>query len=295
MLRPRGPFDLALSLRAAASFFPIAGPPPAILRMPIQLADEKTAIVEVSQAGGRPSGLLYASSSARWRKDHLRAIVRWLVSADLDLRPFYVLAEKDLIMRAAVRSLCGLKPLRPATLFEMAVIAITEQQLSLAAAFHIRSRLVKRFGRPLDGLWVFPSPERLADARLRDLGACGLSRRKSEYIRALARRMAEGGLDLEALKRESDQRIREDLLRNRGFGEWSAQYILSRGFGRPDILPSADIGLRHAVGQYFANGRRLTAAELEDALAQFKPFRGLAAFYLAVHWRLPCPVIKGGS
>src|ERR1051326_6207287 len=230
MLRPRGPFDLALSLRAAASFFPIAGPPPAILRMPIQLADEKTAIVEVSQAGGRPSGLLYASSTARWRKDHLRAIVRWLVSADLDLRPFYVLAEKDLIMRA--------------------------------------------------------------DARLRDLGACGLSRRKSEYIRALARRMAEGGLDLEALKRESDQRIREDLLRNRGFGEWSAQYILSRGFGRPDILPSADIGLRRAVGHYFANGRRLTAAELEDALAQFKPFRGLAAFYLAVHWRLPCPVIK---
>jgi len=212
--------------------------------------------------------------------------VKWLVSADLDLRPFYAAAARDPLMRRVVRALRGLKPLRPATLFEMAIVAITEQQLSLAAAFHIRSRLVKRFGTPLDGLWVFPTPERLAHARLRDLGACGLSHRKAEYVRALARRIAEGDLDLEALKRESDQRITQDLLRNRGFGEWSVQYILARGFGRADSLPSGDAGLRRVVGHYVANGRRLTATELEDALAWIKPFRALAAFYFAVHWRL---------
>jgi 3-methyladenine DNA glycosylase/8-oxoguanine DNA glycosylase len=76
------------------------------------------------------------------------------------------------------------------------------------------------------------------------------------------------------------------MLSHRGFGEWSVQYILGRGFGRPDSLPSADTGLRGVVGQYFGEGHRLTAGELEDALAPFKPFRGLAAFYLAVHWRL---------
>lgn len=285
VLRPKGPFDLALSLRAAASFLPAAGPPPTILRTPIQL-DDKTAIIEVSQPTMSASGHLHASSTPRLRNDRLGAVVKWLVSADLDLRPFYTAAARDPLMRAVVRALHGLKPLRPATLFEMAIVAITEQQLSLAAAFHIRSRLVKRFGTPLDGLWVFPTPERLAHARLRDLGACGLSHRKAEYVRALARRIAEGDLALDALKRESDQRITQDLLRNRGFGEWSVQYILARGFGRTDSLPSGDVGLRRVVGYYVASGRRLTATELEDALARFKPFRALAAFYFAVHWRL---------
>jgi len=284
VVRPRGPFDLHLSLEAAASFFPAAEPPPAILRTPVQV-DEVSAIIEVWQSSGT-SGLLHASSTPTLARDRLRAMVKWLVSAELDLHPFYALVAPHPVMGAAVQSLLGLKPLRPATLFEMAVIAITEQQLSLAAAFRIRARLVKRFGRPLGDLWIFPSPERLAATPLGDLGNCGLSRRKAEYVKGLARRITEGALNLETLRHESDQRIRDALMSNRGFGEWSAQYILGRGFGRPDCLPSGDVGLRRVVGHYVAGGRRLTAMELEQALAPFKPFRGLAAFYLAVHWRL---------
>jgi DNA-3-methyladenine glycosylase II len=212
--------------------------------------------------------------------------VRWLTSAELDVRPFYASVAAHPVMADLVRALHGLKPLRPATLFEMAVIAITEQQLSLAAAFHIRSRLVRRFGKPLGDLWVFPSPERLAAASLGELRKCGLSLRKAEYVKGLGRRIAESGLDFETLGEETDERIRDTILSHRGFGEWSVQYILSRGFGRPDSLPSGDTGLRRVVGHYFGGGHRLTAGELEDALAPFKPFRGLAAFYLAVHWRL---------
>jgi 3-methyladenine DNA glycosylase/8-oxoguanine DNA glycosylase len=179
----------------------------------------------------------------------------------------------------------GLKPLRPATLFEMAVIAITEQQLSMAAAFHMRARIVRRLGTPVEELRVFPSPQRIAAVCLEELQACGLSRRKAEYMKGLASRIAAGALDLEALWHADDAQVREALLGNRGFGDWSVQYILNRGIGRPDCLPSGDVGLRRVVGDYFA-GRRLTAAELEAAMAPFTPYRGLAAYYLAVHWRL---------
>src|SRR5205807_7824511 len=74
---------------------------------------------------------------------------QWLVSADLDLGPFYRIVEPHPIMGPIAKALRGLKPLRPLTLFEMAIIAITEQQLSLAAAFHIRTRLIERFGTPV--------------------------------------------------------------------------------------------------------------------------------------------------
>lgn len=199
-IRHKGPFDLRLSLEAAASFFPDAGPPLPILRTPVEI-DGETSLLEVWQSSAA-SGILHAKSTPPSPSVEVRAIVKWLVSADLDLRPFYALAGRHSIMDVVVRSLPGLKPLRPATLFEMAVVAITEQQLSLAAAFHIRTRLVRRFGVPLGGLLAFPPPEKLAVASLRDLCACGLSQRKAEYVRDLALRTREGGLDFETLRRE---------------------------------------------------------------------------------------------
>lgn len=280
----KGPFELPLSLEAAASFLPMAGPVPNILRAPVRMDGHPT-IVQIRQSSKAP-WLIRASSRPAVDRSRLRDTVKWLISSDLDLRPFYALAAPHPVMGPVIASLTGLKPLRPATLFEMAIIAITEQQLSLAAAFHIRTRIVRRFGTPVDGLWVFPSPEILAAAPLGDLGACGLSHRKAEYVRDLGRCVMEGTLDLDALIGQSDSRIRAALLCNRGFGEWSVQYILTRGFGRPDCLPAGDVGLRRVVGAYLARGRRLTAAQLERALSPFRPFRSLAAFYLAVHWRL---------
>jgi NnrS protein len=136
-----GPSDLALSLMAAASFLPAIGPAPTALRVGIRL-DGRPELIEVGQSGRQ----LEAIGAAHLSAAKLRKIAAWLVSADLDLRPFYQLGATHPIMGPVASSLRGLKPLRPASLFEMLIIAITEQQLSLAAAFHIRQRLVERFG-----------------------------------------------------------------------------------------------------------------------------------------------------
>jgi DNA-3-methyladenine glycosylase II len=284
VLRSKGPFDLALSLQAAASFFPAIGLPPAFLQSPLSLTGG-AAIIDIRQSEKSPSRII-ASAAPPIDPSRLRGIAKWLISWDLDLRPFYRQVAAHRVMGPVTAALTGLKPLRPATLFEMAAIAITEQQLSLAAAFHIRTRLVRRFGTPLDGLWIFPSPRKIAAATIHDLAECGLSLRKAQYLQALARATLLGGLEFETLAPYADHEISQTLMSNRGFGEWSAQYILARGFGRPDSLPSGDVGLQRVVGHYFRKGQRLTDKELERVLSPFKPFRGLAAFYLAVHWRL---------
>jgi DNA-3-methyladenine glycosylase II len=243
------------------------------------------AVVSISQAP-RQLFSVRASSIPEIDEASLKKITKRLVWSDLDLQPFYRLAIVNPIMRPVVSSLTGLKPLCPATLFEMAIIAITEQQLSLAAAFHIRNRLISRFGARSGGQLRFPSAEILAAASLEELQHCGLSHRKAEYVKELASSVIQGALDFDALERKREDHIREELLAIRGFGEWSADYMLSRGFGRPDALPAGDVGLQRVLGHYFAHGRRLTAAQLKRKLAPFKPFRGLAAYYLAVHWRL---------
>lgn len=281
-VRTRGPFDLQLSLGGADSFFPIQRS-----RAALETAVDVGGVsVAVTVWQPRAHSSVHASATPNVDRLLLRRMTKWLVSSDLDLRPFYRLVSEHPIMGPVTSSLDGLKPLRPATLFEMAVIAVTEQQLSLAAAFYIRQKLVQRFGRPVGTAWRFPLPDELARVSPRALASCGLSRRKADYIQALAARVANRSLDFEALTQQSDLRIREELLALRGFGEWSVQYILSRGFGRPDALPSEDVGLRRVIGHYFARGRTLTPNKMEEALAAFKPFRGLAAYYLAVHWRL---------
>jgi DNA-3-methyladenine glycosylase II len=276
-----GPFDLPRSIRAGASFFPARNPLPTKLRLAMRVGARST-IIEIRQRNVNPP-ILTVRSSLDLDRERLREILRRLVSAQLDLRPFYRLAAGHPVMGPVSRSLWGVKPLPPPSLFEMTVIAITEQQLSLAAAFHIRARIVARFGKRLKGLWLFPSPSAIAKSSLAELRRCGLSHQKARYVRDLAERVAARRLDLEGLREKSDAAARAVLEETRGLGAWSIDYILARGLGRPDSLPAEDIGLRRVVGSYLARGRVLSPQGLERVLAPFAPFRSLAAYYLAVH------------
>jgi 3-methyladenine DNA glycosylase/8-oxoguanine DNA glycosylase len=283
--RPDGPFDLPLSLTAAASFLPPLPLIPRSLRLAVRVSG-RPAIIEICQRSGVPP-VIAASATIPIPRRQLSELARWLTACDLDLRAFYRIVAGHPIMGPIAKRLRGLKPLRPPSMFEMALIAITERQLSLAAAFYIRTRLVQRFGTPIEDLWIFPTPEVLAEASLRDLVACGLSHRKAEYVKQFAQRVAAGELALETLKDAAEAHIRDRLLTCRGFGPWSIQYILLRGLGKFDCLPSDDVGLRRTIGRRLSHSHRLLSpGQLERTLAPFTPFRGLAAFYLAVDWHL---------
>ncbi len=131
-----GPFNLPLSLAGAASFLPPVDDVPRSLRLGILIVN-RPAVIEVRQRSATPA-VIEASATTAIRAARLKALAVWLTSGDLDLRPFYRIAATHPVMGPIAKRLRGLKPLRPASLFEMAIIAITEQQLSLAAAYHIR-------------------------------------------------------------------------------------------------------------------------------------------------------------
>jgi DNA-3-methyladenine glycosylase II len=281
---PDGPFDLALSLTAAASFYPIVGPVEADRKVVIA-GSAGPVMINAHQVRLTPPRLK-VSASHEIGKAEFELLARRLISADLDLRPFYRIAADDARMASVIAPLFGLKPLPPPSIFETAVIAITEQQLSMTAAHSIRSRIVRRFGQAVGDLWLFPDAERLAGAPDQVLADCGLSRQKIGYVKALASRISHGGLDLEVLRSRPDDEVRSQLKNIQGFGPWSVEHVLLYGFGRPAALPATDISLQKVVGQYLAQGRRLSAAELQQTLEHFGPFQGLAAFYLSVAYRL---------
>ncbi len=125
------PYDFALSLQAIR-FFQLA---PSEQGDQLHLATRIVGIptlIEVSQSPAI-NGNLRASSVPETDSSHLRRIIELVLFAGLDLAPFYRLMARAPKLKAIIQKLHGLKPMRPVSLFEMAVVATTEQQISLVS------------------------------------------------------------------------------------------------------------------------------------------------------------------
>jgi DNA-3-methyladenine glycosylase II len=202
--------------------------------------------------------------------------VRHLLGAPFDLDAFAGFARGDDVLASIVERLPGLRPPLAPDPFEALVTSITAQQVSLFAAFAIRSRLIRAFGAPGLRAHAFPTRERLAAAGEAELVALGFSRRKAEYVVGLAR----SDLDLAALAELPDDEVKERLRRVRGLGEWSADWFLARHLARPRAWPAGDLGLRKAVSAFYGDGRELSTPEVRKLADRFDPFQNLSAHYL---------------
>ncbi len=209
-------------------------------------------------------------------------VVRRLLGADFDLAGFAEFAQGDPVLARLATGLAGFRPPLAADPFEALVSSITAQQVSLHAAFAIRSRLIERFGERARHAWAFPARERLAAAREQELVSLGFSRRKAEYVVALAR----SDLDLGALELLPDDEVKARIVSLRGLGEWTADWFLARYLARPRAWPAGDLGLRKAVTAFYGNGRKLTTDEVSALGARFEPFQNLSAHYLLTGLRM---------
>ncbi len=279
-----GPHDFELCLRIARSFSPDLVQDLSVFRCAVRIQDNPT-VLEMRQIRRKPPALEVRTALPNSASE-VKRIARWIVFAELDLLPFYRLAGSHSVLGPITQELHGLKPMRPSSLFEMLVIAITEQQISMAAAYRIRTRIIERYGERVNGLWVFPTPRRLSESSAGELMTCGLSQRKAEYVKGVAYEVANGRLDLDRLEAMSDEDVRFLLLQVRGLGPWSAEYVLVRGLSRPDRVPAEDLGIRSVVGRYLGRGQRLSPQGTLRKLSAFKPYRGLAAFYLLAYERM---------
>lgn len=283
-ITPLAPYDFELSLQVTRSFAPEPHDSPTRFSIAVRMG-QRPVVLQMHQTQRRPP-VVAVHTSQRTSAPAVRQIAEWLLCAELDLQPFYRIAHPHPVMGPIVAQLHGLKPMRPGSLFEMVVIAVTEQQISMTAAYHIRRRLVEHYGERVDGQWAFPTAGQLCGTTIAELMGCGLSQRKAEYVLRLAQRVADGELELDRLPTLPDEEVRVRLLQERGLGPWSAEYILIRGLSRPDRVPADDLGIRTIVGRYLGTGGRVTAQGVMRKLAPFKPYRGLAAFYLLAYWRL---------
>lgn len=164
--------------------------------------------------------------------------------------------------------------------FETLARAIVGQQISVKAADAVWSRLAASAGEV--------RPERIAALDAGVLAACGLSRRKVEYLTDLAGHFRDGRIDPARWAGLDDAAVLAELTDVRGIGRWTAEMFLIFSLGRPDVWPVDDIGLIKAVAVHYLDGQRLPPARLRTWGARFAPWRTVATWYL---WRSLDPVV----
>jgi AraC family transcriptional regulator of adaptative response / DNA-3-methyladenine glycosylase II len=167
----------------------------------------------------------------------------------------------------------GLRPVGAWDAFEVGVRAIVGQQVSVAGANTLMSRLVERAATPVPGLTtlgltsVFPSAAELRDA---DLDGVGLTSARRQAIRSFASAVAAGDLVLDRSLRLD--RFVDDVCRLPGLGPWTAHYLALR-LGERDAFPAGDLALRRAAGVP-------SAAALAAQAEAWRPYRATAAVHL---------------
>ncbi len=209
--------------------------------------------------------------------DSLREVLPWVMARvramlDLDADPRAINA----VLHERFAQGDGLRV--PGTLdgFTLAVRAVLGQQVSVAAARTLTSRLVQKFGEPLaspvPGLdRLFPSPRTLVAASGDQLGALGIVRQRQVAIQAIARAVLEQRVQLHSCVDVASTMAR--LRELPGVGDWTAQYIAMRALRWPDAFPAGDVALQKALG---VRDCKNPAKAALDASRAWQPWRSYA-------------------
>lgn len=163
------------------------------------------------------------------------------------------------------------------TVFQMLARSIASQQISGLVARRMIERLVEAHGGK------FPTPAQIAAATPEQLRPAGFSFAKIAALQDLAAHSLDGRLpDDSALAALDDEAVIERCISVRGIGRWTAQMLLMFKFGRQDVLPVDDFGVRNGFRlAYGLKGLPKPKALLAYG-ERWKPYRSAAAWYL---WR----------
>ena len=175
---------------------------------------------------------------------------------------------------AQALELTGPLPLRLRKVgFEALLSAIVSQQVSVAAANAIWNRL-KAAG--------LTGPRKVMWASEEDLRACGLSRQKVRYAKALAA----SKIKYPALRERPTDEVISSLVEVPGIGVWTAEIYAMFSLGRADVFAPGDLALQEAAKVLFDLDERPKDKALRQMAEAWSPWRSVAARLLWAYYKV---------
>ncbi|TCO53441.1 DNA-3-methyladenine glycosylase family protein [Actinocrispum wychmicini] len=275
-----GPFDLAASARFLEGFAPAR-----------QIAvDGDVPLAFASAPSWRPVGALVRQAEPNgpvWVRlaadpaDVADAIrhVRRILSLDVDGTGFAALADRDRVVRELQARFPGMRPVLFPSPYEAACWSILSQRLRRSQAAVLKGQIARRVGGrvavpagkvELPGIQLdsFPAPRRLVDLERVPL----VPEVKSSRLRMVAEAALAGELDADHLRSMPAEEALRSLAKLPGIGPFSAQLILLRGAGHPDVFATAEPRLHEAITTAYGL-REPSVSELERVADVWRPYR----------------------
>ncbi len=158
--------------------------------------------------------------------------------------------------------------------FQAIITSVVGQQISNKAADTVNARLLDLVGEI--------SPDNIGSTNIEEIQKCGMSNRKSMYIKGIAEASLNKSVDFNNLYRLSDERIIKELTALYGVGIWTAEMLLIFSLGRMDVLSFKDLAIIRGMKRLYGL-EMITKADFEKYRKRYSPYGSVASLYL---WEL---------
>ncbi|WP_290154908.1 DNA-3-methyladenine glycosylase, partial [uncultured Dubosiella sp.] len=154
--------------------------------------------------------------------------------------------------------------------FEMVVRAIIGQLISVEKATEVLSSFCKKYGKKLetniDGLeYVFPIPESISSLNniYDELCSLKMTRIKADAIKGMAEILTNEKLSFKGII--DSKETMNKMLKVKGIGKWTVDYVAMRGINETDILLDTDYAIKKIM--------KIKNIEDVNIFDKYKPYR----------------------
>ncbi len=189
------------------------------------------------------------------------------------------LMKRDRIMKKLIPQFGDLHLIGRGEAFSTLARSVIGQQISVKAAETVWQRFLLVCPKCLPAQVLKAGPEKLA--------ACGLSKRKAEYIIDLAEHFKAKRVHVNKWVDMNDEDVITELIQIRGIGRWTAEMFLIFNLRRPNVFPLDDLGLIKGISVNYFSGEPVSRSDAREVSANWEPWRTVATWYL---WRSLDPV-----
>ena len=184
------------------------------------------------------------------------------------------LMKRDRIMKKLIPRFGDLHLVGRGEPFTTLARSIIGQQISIKAAETVWQRFLLVCPKCLPSQVIKAGPENLA--------ACGLSKRKAEYIMDLADHFKAKRVHVNKWAEMDDEAVIAELVQIRGIGRWTAEMFLIFNLRRPNVFPLDDFGVIKGISVNYFSGEPVSRSDAREVSANWEPWRTVATWYL---WR----------
>jgi 3-methyladenine DNA glycosylase/8-oxoguanine DNA glycosylase len=270
VLRPVGPFSLALSTKHASDATRRLRD--GVLTTTLRLGER----VEIGSAEQTVDGsvVLRAQSEEGFER------LRFLIALDADHSEFLRRFARDPLIGEATLRFQGMRQLRLPTVAQALLRAFCGQLIESSRARQLECAIARAVEPRVAGTNLHAPPTcgsfaGLSPARLRQLG---LHARRAAALVRICR-----SVDLERLHDLPTEKAAAFIERERGLGPWSAGVVCLEGLGRYERGLVGDLTLIKLMSRL--RGRWVDGHETAELLVPYGEWAGLAGLYLATAFK----------